>query len=249
MRFIKGHSSRRTRYEPLQIPNPDGLCMCGCGQPAPICNHSRPERGFIKGQPQRYIVGHVARTRVVVDETGNIYGRLTVTEKADPPAGVQDRGIYWKCQCECGNAIIVRAGSLRATKKPTRSCGCNAHGRPTHGYTGSREYITWSNSKYRCTNPNNPQWHNYGGRGITMCYGWQTSFESFLADMGQKPLGLQIDRTDNNGGYWCGHCHECVENNWPPNCRWVTAVDNAKNTRRSLDEGRVDAPVDAQNAS
>lgn len=38
--------------------NPSGLCMCGCGQPAPLATVTRRERGQIKGQPVRYIKGH-----------------------------------------------------------------------------------------------------------------------------------------------------------------------------------------------
>jgi hypothetical protein len=36
----------------------DGLCQCGCGQPAPIAKRTVTSRGRIKGQPMRYIRGH-----------------------------------------------------------------------------------------------------------------------------------------------------------------------------------------------
>lgn len=38
--------------------NPSGLCMCGCGLPAPICTQTKVAKGFVKGKPMRYIVGH-----------------------------------------------------------------------------------------------------------------------------------------------------------------------------------------------
>jgi hypothetical protein len=38
------------------------LCECGCGNPVPISTRNRKERGQIKGQPVRYIIGHRART-------------------------------------------------------------------------------------------------------------------------------------------------------------------------------------------
>lgn len=36
----------------------DGLCQCGCGQPAPIAARTVRSRGRIKGQPMRFIRGH-----------------------------------------------------------------------------------------------------------------------------------------------------------------------------------------------
>lgn len=35
-----------------------GLCHCNCGQRTQIATRSRSDRGWIKGQPKRYIVGH-----------------------------------------------------------------------------------------------------------------------------------------------------------------------------------------------
>lgn len=37
------------------------LCMCGCGQAAPIATGTDARRGNVKGQPQRYILGHRGR--------------------------------------------------------------------------------------------------------------------------------------------------------------------------------------------
>jgi hypothetical protein len=44
-------------------------------------------------------------------------------------------------------------------------------------------------------------------------------FENFLADMGEKPEGLEIDRIDPFGDYT------------KDNCRWVTHDENMKNMR------------------
>jgi hypothetical protein len=76
--------------------------------------------------------------------------------------------------------------------------------------------------KRRCLNPKATQYAYYGGRGIMVCNRWRDSFETFLADMGQKPSnGHSIDRIDVNGHYE------------PGNCRWATRLQQVRNTRRS----------------
>jgi hypothetical protein len=68
----------------------------------------------------------------------------------------------------------------------------------------------------RCTNPNATKYPQYGAKGITVCDQWR-SFDQFLADMGERPLGMTLDRIDGAKGYS------------PDNCRWATPSEQMDN--------------------
>lgn len=91
-----------------------------------------------------------------------------------------------------------------------------------HGMTGSREWNSWNSMRGRCSSVTNPNYPNYGGRGITVCDRWMdgsAGLINFLADMGPRPHGASLDRIDNNGNYE------------PTNCRWATPKQQRANQR------------------
>lgn len=105
-------------------------------------------------------------------------------------------------------------------------------GKPKHGLSYTPEYRAWQTMRLRCTVETNPAYPDYGGRGITVCAGWINNVLAFVRDMGPKPTPAhELDREDNNKGYWCGRCEECKANGRAPNCRWVLRKVNDRNRR------------------
>ena len=99
------------------------------------------------------------------------------------------------------------------------------HHNYSHGHRLKHEtsptYRSWVSMKSRCDNPDAQHHAAYGGRGITYCESW-SSFENFLADMGERPEGTTIDRIDPNGNYQ------------PDNCRWATSKQQCRNKRSTI---------------
>lgn len=71
----------------------------------------------------------------------------------------------------------------------------------------------------RCADPKQ---RHYGGRGISVDPRW-LKFENFLADMGERPEGLTLDRINSAGNYKPGNCR------WAD---WHTQENNRSINRR-----------------
>jgi hypothetical protein len=128
------------------------------------------------------------------------------------------------CKCACGTERLVNYYNLITGK--SKNCGCvrdaagSTHPTFKHGAKGTPEYNAWKKMIGRCTNPNEPSWANYGGRGIRVHDQWRSDFLGFLDHIGPRPSSdHSIDRIDNNGNYE------------PGNVRWATRKVQSMNKR------------------
>jgi len=163
--------------------------------------------------------------KLPTDLTGSVFGLLTVTAREGTTTKGRPLFSTWRCQCSCGQTLVV---SRREFHRGKRYCSISRHKddhrrhlllkradnpKPWDGH--ELTMTSWRAMLGRC----HPD-RRYGKKGITVCPEWVTSFETFLADMGDRPSkDHSIDRIDTFGNYE------------PGNCRWATLPVQLLNKR------------------
>lgn len=171
------------------------------------------------------------------DLVGKQFGKLTVVSRGDDYVSPRrhKHHVRWNCVCECGNKTLVSSNQLLSGK--TKSCGCLRTGNLKHGGRRDRLYGVYANMKDRCYNKNNVHYSYYGGRGVTICEEWLSSYAVFKewaykngyddsADYGK----CTIDRIDVDKGYS------------PNNCRWVDMKVQSNNRRNVINRNNDKCP-------
>lgn len=138
---------------------------------------------------------------------------------------------YWLCDCACGEKQNVYVYEFGLTSGLTLSCGCLRsevtterslrHGDAKRGGKLTPEYRAYSAAIQRCTNPNNPSYPKWGGRGIKFLF---ENYDAFFTEVGRKPSRRHsLHRINNDGPYG------------PGNVRWATPEEQTQCTRRRSD--------------
>jgi hypothetical protein len=180
-------------------PEGDGrqtwLCDCDCGAKRVVC---RADKMYAKRQ----------------QSCGCLRLELRQTAAANRIEKVKERKhTAQKIQIEKDNVVRSNRAEVNSRIKE-RSEGRKF--KDAHQFTRN----SWGGARGRCLSPFSKAWPDYGGRGIRMCDHWIDSFDNFLKQMGDRPIGMTLDRIDPNGHYELS------------NCQWATPSQQAKNVRK-----------------
>lgn len=157
------------------------------------------------------------------DYTGEVKGVYKVIKMVDYRENSGKSSCRLVMQClECGLTHLTHPNTLKEGLGQQLSiCICYRQDPGWSQEIESAIHRRITNAIKRCHEEWHQSYHNYGGRGITVCDEWRNDFGKFyrwsIAN-GFSPE-LQLDRIDNDGPYA------------PWNCRWVTRKENIRNTR------------------
>lgn len=160
------------------------------------------------------------------DVTGQTFGYLKVIKCVGTDSR---RNSLWELLCACGKTkILPMCNFAYQHNRKMPSCGCmtrvtNVTSHTIHGMYDHKAYAVWRHMLERCHVKTHPQYLAYGGRGITVCDEWRTSFGAFWLDMGTTyRQGMTLERRNNALGYSAN------------NCRWQNGFRQHNNTRQNV---------------
>lgn len=162
-----------------------------------------------------YVKGEVVNGSVYIKETGPYI---------NPNTGQKIRKAYFVCKY-CGSEFVSHIASIK--RGVVVSCGCYHNRRitealTTHGLSSHRLYSTWRSMIARCVKLYHPNYHRYGGRGISVHKNWIEDFAFFIAYVSTLPnygkTGYTLDRINPDGNYE------------PGNLRWANQNTQMRNS-------------------
>lgn len=112
----------------------------------------------------------------VIDLAGKKFGHLTVLERDKTKEGKPQ----WVCRCDCGNRKTIRGAALKSRQQwCSNECSLRIRAGRIDSWAISRKdappavrkaYKSWCDQRQRCTNPNDPRYQWWGGKGIQVEY-------------------------------------------------------------------------------
>lgn len=146
-------------------------------------------------------------------------------------------GLYL-CDCRASFKCItsnIKNGNTKGCNKCTKyklskaltnnTNGAFNKNRLTHGDTANSLYHRYNNMIARCYNKNNPRYNDYGGKGVTVCKEWLSSYEAFkgwaLANGYKEHLQIDKDKLCEALGVY-----QKIYS--PKTCCWLTPEENTR---------------------
>ncbi|RFZ78240.1 hypothetical protein DS742_14090 [Lacrimispora amygdalina] len=111
------HLHRLTFLHPDVNNKLNWICECDCGNIVSV-NATNVKRGLT--QSCGCLHSEVTSEKLTIDLVGKRFGKLVVIERDETMP--KSQGVYWKCQCDCGNEVSIISYSLK--EGTTTSCGC-----------------------------------------------------------------------------------------------------------------------------
>lgn len=159
-----------------------------------------------------------------------------------PTGKSSKRNVIWEFQCDCGlryssEVCWVVAQHKKATNTKAPSCGClnketTKELRLTHGKSNHPLFWIWAAMVQRCHNPNNTDFHKYGGKGVYVCSEWKESPSAFIdwALSNGWEKGLHLDKDI------LSHRRSLPKHYSPETCQFITGSENSRSTKKWLEK-------------
>lgn len=183
-------------------------CRCTCGNIARVRKEVLDGKKCDSCTKCRYSKGGATKI-----SAGDKFGKWEVIQEIS----MEEKRKHFIVRCECGFIRVLKGIRLRFGD----SIGCRSCGSSSHKMSATPTYATWESMIQRCMNPGCTNYKHYGARGIKIDPMW-LEFDNFHADMGDRPEGKELDRTDNDRNYE------------KSNCRWVSHQENLNNRVRNI---------------
>lgn len=181
------------------------------------------------------------------DLTGKRFGLLVAIERI----GTKSGHALWKCQCDCGNTIEVRADALFNGKS---SCGCSKNNKEIEDLTGKkfgkltvlklshiRNNIDYWVCKCDCGNERIVNGYSLECSSTTSCGCSKKTHIDLTGQKFTKLTALKMVETKNHTDYWQCKCdcgNEKIVSEYNLKCGAVKSCGCLKHTFKDLTEQR-----------